>query len=811
MLGNHYTRDTVGALESQMESDLGLKPSEYSTLNSLYFMPNIILPLFTGYLCDVSGYPSRFLVYTAIVCAVGNILFVLGAEYNSLYMFYIGRFLAGCVYEIIDTIPIIILGPLFKANWGLMVGVLNGSVRFGTVLTFGLSPIMYRQYSVVAAFWLSALMAVLAVGTAVLAHVFAKQLLVLDRSESASSRLDALYAAEAEAEAEAAEAVGDDREVSGKYIGSSDSSYAYGYGAIPEIELIQLKGHPQHRQSYDVTSAAGPGSGPGAADRGEVSERQSLLLSHTLTARTPEGAHSAVTAATPPRNVGAHESSQLDESLGSQPGFVLAGTKHAQGQEYGQGQGQGQGKHGSSTRHQHQHQHQHGLPVCSPNGTRFSSRNVNVLRAESHLLTTNEEWQHAQALRSRASAGGGGVGGGGSVRGSYGGDGDFGPTGAGDILGAGARGNSGKFDNRDLLPFDTPNSLSSRHLETAGYQGYSGKSDGSGGGGGVDDSSCFTLQGFYQLVLHALPFRDFGMQFYFYLMNSVFLFGAIVPFWFLGSKFLQLNYNLEVEQADFLMLMPEGAMVVVSPLLGFVLDYAQLSLRDKLVLMGVVNFGMTLALIAFAYGYYAVNVDDGSVLNGQGDAHMEVRFNPLYCMLLLSVCYACSNSLTWDTVVLVVPDPSLLAPATGLCAAAVNVLPTIIPYLITFLNHSFGTSSSSTSSTTSAAAAAAAAADSDPCSSVANNTGLLVLAATAAIAGLFALLAACSKVRVYNGYTPVSGGDNSYESAASGTGSGKLTGRRDENRGNGMATKGTHGELTYKKDAGSPEPDYDII
>jgi hypothetical protein len=67
----------VGALEKQMETDLGLKASQYDMLNSLFFVPNIVLPLFTG------GYGSG--VY------IGYTLYTLYTVHYTLYaIHYIG-------------------------------------------------------------------------------------------------------------------------------------------------------------------------------------------------------------------------------------------------------------------------------------------------------------------------------------------------------------------------------------------------------------------------------------------------------------------------------------------------------------------------------------------------------------------------------------------------------------------------------------------------------------------------------------------------------------------------------------------------
>ena len=48
IFGNHYSRDSVGALEKQMESDLSVTPEEYSSFQTVYFLPNVVMPLVGG-------------------------------------------------------------------------------------------------------------------------------------------------------------------------------------------------------------------------------------------------------------------------------------------------------------------------------------------------------------------------------------------------------------------------------------------------------------------------------------------------------------------------------------------------------------------------------------------------------------------------------------------------------------------------------------------------------------------------------------------------------------------------------------------
>lgn len=46
--GNHYARDSLGALELQMETDLGITSEQFATINSIYFIPSIFAPVLAG-------------------------------------------------------------------------------------------------------------------------------------------------------------------------------------------------------------------------------------------------------------------------------------------------------------------------------------------------------------------------------------------------------------------------------------------------------------------------------------------------------------------------------------------------------------------------------------------------------------------------------------------------------------------------------------------------------------------------------------------------------------------------------------------
>ena len=57
------------------------------------------------------------------------------------------------MYEIIDSVPIVVLVPLFQSQWGLVVGLLNGFLRLGSVMNFVITPIIYKARGVKDALW----------------------------------------------------------------------------------------------------------------------------------------------------------------------------------------------------------------------------------------------------------------------------------------------------------------------------------------------------------------------------------------------------------------------------------------------------------------------------------------------------------------------------------------------------------------------------------------------------------------------------------------------------------------------------------
>jgi len=78
IFGNHYARDTLGALEKQIELDLHETPKQYALLNSFYFLPNIITPFIGGVVAQRLG-ASKCLILSLVLTVFGHIVFIYGA------------------------------------------------------------------------------------------------------------------------------------------------------------------------------------------------------------------------------------------------------------------------------------------------------------------------------------------------------------------------------------------------------------------------------------------------------------------------------------------------------------------------------------------------------------------------------------------------------------------------------------------------------------------------------------------------------------------------------------------------------------
>jgi hypothetical protein len=166
-------------------------------------------------------------------------------------------------------------------------------------------------------------------------------------------------------------------------------------------------------------------------------------------------------------------------------------------------------------------------------------------------------------------------------------------------------------------------------------------------------------------LLDLFPFYEMSRRYYLYVLCGTCLYGSMVPFWFMGGKYLQDYYDMDVTSADSLMLLPEGAIVLVSLPLGMVLDKLKPSLPFKLQLLSVSCLFLPISYFLLCIG-----------------CSTEFPISPVFSMCLLGIGYAFSNSTFWAIITLCIGDQKHLGIASGLVCSSMNLLPTLIPPLV---------------------------------------------------------------------------------------------------------------------------------
>jgi hypothetical protein len=145
LFANHWSRDSIGALEVPLETEFDLSPSQYNALTSVFFAPNVIMPCVAMALAQLTKVTWTYALFVLIL-ALGNALVGLAVfgNSNTYTAMLAGRALMGVAYEAVDMLPIGLLMPRFKELWGTIVGIVNGFNRLGSVCNFLIGPRLYE-------------------------------------------------------------------------------------------------------------------------------------------------------------------------------------------------------------------------------------------------------------------------------------------------------------------------------------------------------------------------------------------------------------------------------------------------------------------------------------------------------------------------------------------------------------------------------------------------------------------------------------------------------------------------------------------
>lgn len=148
----------------------------------------------------------------------------------------------------------------------------------------------------------------------------------------------------------------------------------------------------------------------------------------------------------------------------------------------------------------------------------------------------------------------------------------------------------------------------------------------------------------------------FSSTYWLYLLGSACVYGAVVPFWFIGAKVIAQRWGMSLVQADTFLLLPEGGIALIAPPLGMLVDRQRWSLRRRLTVSAA-----SLALIPGAHLALA-----------------WLALPPVLPVAALAIGYGCAQNLVWASIALVTP-PGMIDLSAGLVGCAVNVLPALLP------------------------------------------------------------------------------------------------------------------------------------
>jgi MFS family permease len=131
MLGTNYVYDSIGPVAGLLSQQLGLSDLQIGSLNAIYSLPNIFLPLMGGVLVDRFG-ARTVVLWTAIICLLGASLTVIDGRFPVMLC---GRLLFGVGAETLQVSIIVALSQWFLGGRFALFFTLNLSLaRCGSYL-----------------------------------------------------------------------------------------------------------------------------------------------------------------------------------------------------------------------------------------------------------------------------------------------------------------------------------------------------------------------------------------------------------------------------------------------------------------------------------------------------------------------------------------------------------------------------------------------------------------------------------------------------------------------------------------------------
>ena len=125
--------------------------------------------------------------------------------------------------------------------------------------------------------------------------------------------------------------------------------------------------------------------------------------------------------------------------------------------------------------------------------------------------------------------------------------------------------------------------------------------------------------------------RAFSPCYWFYLAGCACVYGAVVPFWFIGAKHIAVKFKMSLAMSDAFLLWPEGAIAIIAPPFGLLIDRQRWRLRTRLNMAA-------LSMLPVATAHTVLGLSS---------------LPPLLAVGLLGVGNACAQNLVWCTITIV--------------------------------------------------------------------------------------------------------------------------------------------------------------
>lgn len=129
-----------------METILDITPIQWGMFQTVYSVPNMILPLIGGVMLDQLGIRSGLLLFTVIL-TLGQFVFYLGGAKESYWLMLLGRVIFGIGGESMNVAQSAIVTVWFKGKeLAFALGVNLSISRVGSVINANVTPTVCEEH-----------------------------------------------------------------------------------------------------------------------------------------------------------------------------------------------------------------------------------------------------------------------------------------------------------------------------------------------------------------------------------------------------------------------------------------------------------------------------------------------------------------------------------------------------------------------------------------------------------------------------------------------------------------------------------------